>query len=136
MKNSMQIDVERFMEACGQTVYASPLIPTADVVDLRISLMYEELMGTGELVDSMQKSDLVGVADGIADLLYVVIGTAAAYGINAQEIFNEVQRSNMTKVMPDGSVHKREDGKILKPDTFSPADIKSIIERQIVRTRW
>src|SRR5690606_29789994 len=95
-KNSMQRDVEEFMRRCDQEVKAYPDLPDDKVKLLRIRLMVEELMGStspsekgemyaqyliknksDELVQSIISDDLVGIADGIADVLYVVIGTAA-----------------------------------------------------------
>jgi NTP pyrophosphatase (non-canonical NTP hydrolase) len=135
-KNSMQTDIETFMEACDQEVKKYPQLPTEAIRDLRISLIREEWEGQGELLESLLAGDLVGIADGIADVLYVVIGTAVAYGIDIQEVFNEVQRSNMTKATWDEDnqvwfTTRREDGKILKPETFSPANLEPIILRQI-----
>lgn len=146
--NPMQADIQKFMEACDQEVKKYPEIPSEDIRNLRIKLMIEELLGsttpTGvlvtsksdELIQSMLNNDLVGIADGIADVLYVVIGTAVAYGINIQEVFNEVQRSNMTKAVWDDenqkwTTIKNEFGKVLKPETFSKANIHPIIVRQI-----
>lgn len=137
MKNSMQSDVEVFMEACEQNVRTRPSQIPEEEIKLRVRLMNEELNGENELVDSMWKGDLVGIADGLADLLYVVFGTAAAYGIDIQEVFDEVQRSNMTKALWDDDaeefvVIKNEYGKVVKPPTFSPADLAPIVRRQIV----
>lgn len=129
MKNTMQLDVEQFMKACDQETFRYPTLPDEDVRKLRQDLLIEELFGSGELLESMFNKDIVGIADGIADMLYVLIGTASAYGLNIHYIFQEVHRSNMTKVGPDGTVIRREDGKILKPDTFSPADLRSVIMR-------
>lgn len=89
-----------------------------------------------ELITSMLKGDLVGVADGLADVLYVVIGTAVAYGIDIQEVFDEVHRSNLSKTVWNEeqqryTIEKDEFGKAIKPDTYSPADIPPIINRQI-----
>lgn len=148
IKNSMRTDIETFMRACGQEVKETPGIPDNYTMLLRINLMVEELLGakepvggliqskSDELVASMYKKDIVGIADGIADMLYVVIGTAAAYGINIQEVFDEVHRSNMSKAIFDEktktySVIRREDGKILKPDTYSEAEIGPIIQNQM-----
>ena len=126
---SMQYDVETFMRMCGQEVKTHPEAPSADIVALRKNLIYEEVMGLGELFDSRDKGDLVG----IADVLYVVLGTAAAYGIDAQACFDEAHRSNMTKATWDERtqtfvVIKREDGKILKPDTFVSADFGKVLK--------
>lgn len=130
---SMQYDVETFMRMCGQEVKTHPQAPDAQTVALRKELIYEEVMGLGELFDSMDKGNLAGIADGIADVLYVVLGTAAAYGIDAQACFDEAHRSNMTKATWDERtrtfvVIKSETGKILKPDTFVPADFSKVIK--------
>lgn len=86
---------------------------------LRASLMVEEL---GELMVAMSDCDLVKVADGLADLLYVVLGTAECYDISTQPIFHEVHRSNMTKaVTTDRRV--REKGK-----DYSPPDILRVLK--------
>lgn len=78
--------------------------PTAfvsdEVLNLRRRLMTEELMGSGELIESMVIKDLVGIADGLADLLYVVFGTAVSYGIPMDQVFGIVHKANMAK-LPD-----------------------------------
>lgn len=152
-KNSMQIAVEKFMTACDQEVKKYPGLPEENVRELRIRLMREELLGSqevnesdnpygllldksNELVRSMVMGNLVGIADGLADVLYVVFGTAAAYGIDVQEVFDEVQRSNMTKAVWDAdqqrfTVIKDAGGKIIKPETFSEAKLGPIVKRQI-----
>jgi len=84
----------------------------------------------------MLKGDLVGVADGLADVLYVVIGTAVAYGIDIQEVFDEVHRSNLSKTVWDEeqqryTIEKDEFGKGIKPPTYSPAALEPIVLRQI-----
>lgn len=158
-KNPMQYAIEEFMRRCDQDVAAYPQLPSDDVRKLRIRLMVEELLGavdpeeyanadanqyvelliknkSDELIASMLKGDLVGVADGLADVLYVVIGTAVAYGIDIQEVFDEVHRSNLSKTVWDEErqrwyIEKDEFGKGIKPDTYSPADIAPIINNQI-----
>lgn len=158
-KNPMQYAIEEFMRRCDQDVAAYPQLPSDDVRKLRIRLMVEELLGavdpeeyanadanqyvelliknkSNELIASMLAGDLVGVADGLADVLYVVIGTAVAYGIDIQEVFDEVHRSNLSKTVWDEErqrwyIEKDEFGKGIKPDTYSPADIAPIINNQI-----
>lgn len=137
-KDHMQEGINAFMRACGQEVKAYPSIPTDEIVSLRKQLIHEEVYGENELFESMNKGDLVGIADGIADVLYVVIGTASAYGINIRPVFDEVQRSNMTKAVWDNEtqeyvVIRSESGKVLKPETFSPAQLENVIEAQISR---
>jgi len=100
---------------------------------------YVELLVTNksnELIASMLKGDLVGVADGLADVLYVVIGTAVAYGIDIQEVFDEVHRSNLSKTVWNKelgryTIEKDEFGKGIKPPTYSPANLEPIVLRQI-----
>lgn len=165
-KNPMQYAVEEFMQRCDQEVKKFPELPEEKIVTLRIRLMVEELLGaiepneflldengrltqdvgryvelliknkSNELIASMIAGDLVGVADGLADVLYVVIGTAVAYGIDIQEVFDEVHRSNLSKTVWDEEnqrwfIEKDEFGKGIKPPTYSPADINSVINRQI-----
>lgn len=161
-KNPMQTAIEEFMRRCDQEVKLYPDLPEDEIVTLRIRLMVEELLGSisapvewsldeatdhryirlliqnksDELIQSMLNGDLVGVADGLADVLYVVIGTAVAYGIDIQEVFDEVHRSNLSKTVWSEEeqrwlIEKDEFGKGIKPPTYSPADIKPIIDRQI-----
>ncbi|HMU55953.1 MAG TPA: MazG nucleotide pyrophosphohydrolase domain-containing protein [Nitrospira sp.] len=88
---------------------------------LRLRLIQEEF---DELREALEGDDLPAVAKELADLLYVVYGTAVSYGIDMEPVFREVHRSNMSKV----GGHKREDGKWVKPPTYSPALIGPILE--------
>jgi predicted HAD superfamily Cof-like phosphohydrolase len=82
---------------------------------------------------SGQKPDLVEAADAIGDVLVVIYGAANRLGVNAYDLFAEVMRSNMTKVWPDGTVHRRElDGKVIKPSTYSPANIRKLLNEAII----
>lgn len=72
---------------------------------------------------------LVEIADGLGDLIYVVLYTANIYGFDLDPIFEEIQRSNMTKI--GGQINSA--GKLIKPDTYSPAQLISIIQDQIQR---
>lgn len=78
----------------------------------------------GAPIDS---SALVEVADGIIDTIVVLCGLGISLGLPLQAIWDEVLRSNMSKVHPDGTVRRRDDGKVLKPSTYSPPDIASIL---------
>ena len=91
---------------------------------LRMELVREEFE---EFVHAMNGEDLVAIADAICDLHYVLSGTSVSFGIPEDACFAEVQRSNMSKVESNGEVNRRADGKILKPDTWSPPDLHSII---------
>jgi len=116
--------VEDFMEAMGQEVNAIPAFPEEEIQRLRLDLIEEEL---DELHYAMDNKDMVEIADALGDLLYVVYGAGHAFGIDLDECFKEIHASNMSKLGPDGKPIKREDGKVLKPDTFFPPDLKSIL---------
>ena len=116
--------VEDFMEAMGQEVNAVPTFPEEEIQRLRLDLIEEEL---DELHYAIDNKDMVEIADALGDLLYVVYGAGHAFGIDLDECFKEIHASNMSKLGPDGKPIKREDGKVLKPDTFFPPDLKSIL---------
>ena len=116
--------VEDFMEAMGQDVNVVPTFPEEDIQRLRLDLIEEEL---DELHYAIDNKDMVEIADALGDLLYVVYGAGHAFGIDLDECFKEIHASNMSKLGPDGKPIKREDGKVLKPDTFFPPDLKSIL---------
>lgn len=103
-----------------------PSIPRPEVIKLRADLITEEY---NELMTAMAENDMAGIADAIADLHYVLSGTSLVYGIPEDEVFTEVHRSNMAKAEPDGTVHRRADGKILKAKGWTPPDIEGILWR-------
>lgn len=106
------------METFGQEVKTSPEFPDNDTVALRYDLIKEEL---DELYEGMGNKDIVEVADALTDILYVVYGAGHAFGIDLDACFDEVQRSNMSKLGTDGKPIYREDGKVLKgPNYFAP----------------
>ncbi|WP_447975165.1 pyrophosphohydrolase domain-containing protein [Nitrospira sp. Kam-Ns4a] len=104
-------------------VAPAPMLPDEATHQLRVRLIAEEF---GELQEALAHKDLVGVAKELADLLYVVYGTAVSCGIDMEPVFREVHRSNMSKV----GGHKRADGKWVKPLTYSPADLEPILAAQ------
>jgi predicted HAD superfamily Cof-like phosphohydrolase len=106
----------------------TPRFPGPDRAELRVKLIMEEAL---EFQEAAANEDLVEMADALADLLYVTYGAALECGIPLDAVFDEVHRSNMTKVWPDGTVHYRHDGKVLKPPTYSPADIALVLNRGI-----
>ena len=112
------------MEAMGQDVNVVPTFPEEDTQRLRLDLIEEEL---DELHYAIDNKDMVEIADALGDLLYVVYGAGHAFGIDLDECFKEIHASNMSKLGPDGKPIKREDGKVLKPDTFFPPDLKTIL---------
>lgn len=117
-------DVKDFHVAFGQRVGEKPKLPEPEERSLRIKLLTEEF---AEYTEAEIEHDLVEIADALADIIYIACGTAVSYGIPLDEIFNEVHRSNMAKLV-DGKVLRREDGKIQKPEGWAAPDIKSIID--------
>ncbi|MYH02676.1 MAG: hypothetical protein F4142_08900 [Nitrospira sp. SB0675_bin_23] len=108
-------------------VAESPSVPEPKIMVLRERLIQEEF---DELKEAMKAGTLPAIAKELADLLYVVYGTAVSYGIDKAPVFREVQRSNMSKV----GGYKREDGKWVKPPTYSPARIAPILKSQQKRS--
>ncbi len=89
-------------------------------IELRYRLMQEE---NDEYLEAARKKDLVEIADALGDKLYILCGTILAHGLQDKivEVFDEIQRSNMSKLSADGTPVIREDGKILKgPNYFKP----------------
>ncbi len=96
---------------------------------LRITCFREEYH---ELVMALLKDDQVGIAQECADLIWTVCGLAHGLGIPLNEVWAEVRRSNGDKIGADGEVLRREDGKILKPEGWTPPDIVGVLERHNV----
>ena len=115
--------VEAFHRMFDILVHRAPTVVDERTRALRERLIQEEF---DELKEAMAKNDLPAIAKEMADLLYVVYGTAVSYGIDMEPVFREVHRSNLSKV----GGYKRADGKWVKPTTYSPADIQPIIEAQ------
>ncbi|MCC2640647.1 MAG: uncharacterized protein K0S45_1060 [Nitrospira sp.] len=118
-----QAMVEEFHRKFEIAVKESPTIPEDATRQLRIRLIQEEF---DELKEAMATQDLVGIAKELADLLYVVYGTALSYGMDMEPVFREVHRSNLSKV----GGYKRADGKWVKPPTYSPAQVEPILAAQ------
>jgi predicted HAD superfamily Cof-like phosphohydrolase len=97
-------------------------------IELRYRLMQEE---NDEYLEAARKKDLVEIADALGDKLYILCGTILAHGLQDKivEVFDEIQRSNMSKLSEDGTPVIREDGKILKGPNYFKPNIKSILEK-------
>jgi predicted HAD superfamily Cof-like phosphohydrolase len=118
-------DVIDFHAAFGVPIADGVSIPEKERVELRKKLIAEEVK---ETLDAIDAGDLIEIADGLADIIVVVIGTALEYGIPLAAVWDEVHRSNMAKLDPEtGKPIHREDGKVLKPASWTPPDIKSIL---------
>ncbi|MGH1455387.1 MAG: hypothetical protein ACRBDI_01270 [Alphaproteobacteria bacterium] len=113
--------VQEFHETYGLSVEGSPKISDGKTNLLRINLLTEEL---GELKEALEQGDLVETLDALIDLQYVLDGAFLSFGLQhvKDAAFDEVHRSNMSKLGADGKpIRRPEDGKVLKgPDYFKP----------------
>lgn len=121
--------VRAFHEAFG---IANAAAPVADIGDrealLRYKLIREE---NEEYLDAALRGDLVEVADALGDILYILCGTLLKHGLEHKidEVFREIQRSNMSKLGADGRPIYREDGKVMKGPGYSRPDIAAALGR-------
>ena len=109
--------VKNFMQTFGQEVRAKASFPDNKKISLRLSLIKEELC---ELEEALKK-DIKEVADALTDILYVTYGAGHAFGINLDKCFEEVQKSNMSKLSSEGKPIYNDQGKVMKgPNYFKP----------------
>ena len=119
----MYNDVKDFQVAFGLNVGTEPKLPMDDERLLRMRLLEEEY---NEYIEAEVTNNIVEIADALADIIYIACGTAVSYGIPLDRVFAEVHRSNMAKLV-DGKPIRREDGKILKPEGWTPPDTKGAV---------
>lgn len=148
--------VADFHKTFNAPVLETPQIPSEQRCQLRVSLLQEEL---NELSQAIKDNDIVEIADALCDLQYVLSGAVLEFGLGDKfvELFNEVQRSNMSKAcktqqealetllhykQKDGTegyykevngmyiVYRNGDDKVLKSVNYSPADLKKIIQNE------
>ena len=102
-------------------------LSTADI-ELRHRLMAEE---NEEYLEAAQNGDLIEVADALGDMLYILCGTILKHGLQdkIEEVFQEIQRSNMSKLDEKGEPIYREDGKVMKSNLYFKPNIKAILEK-------
>ncbi|TCI94370.1 nucleoside triphosphate pyrophosphohydrolase family protein [Tenacibaculum sp. M341] len=120
--------VKAFHTAFGLGVNESPIVNLSDATKmLRFNLMKEE---NEEYLEAVQNNDLVETADALGDMLYILCGTIIEHGMQYKidEVFNEIQKSNMSKLGEDGKPIYREDGKVMKGPNYFKPDIKKILE--------
>ena len=118
-------DVKIFMKTYDQEIKEKPEFPEEKVIDLRISLIKEEL---DEFQEALNEKNLVEVADALTDLLYVTYGAGHAFGIDLDKCFAEVQRSNMSKLGDDGKPIYNEQGKVMKGSRYYKPNLKQFIK--------
>ena len=114
-------DVKKFMKACDQKAK-----DFGAQANLYMKLIKEE---HDELIVAFGNRNMVEIADACADLKWVIEGLEHTLKIPQQEVWDEVARSNLSKISENGKVLKREDGKVLKPEGWTPPDIRSILKK-------
>ena len=123
-------DVRTFHDAFSIENEEKPkaLISDNDIL-LRFNLMREE---NEEYFEAAKDGDLIEIADALGDMLYILCGTILKHGMQdkIEEVFTEIQRSNMSKLDKDGNPIYREDGKVLKSDQYFKPNIKAILDRE------
>ncbi|WP_439132104.1 hypothetical protein [Polaribacter sp.] len=121
--------VQAFHKAFSLNIQNTPTVQISqDRKQLRFELMKEE---NEEYLEAAKNNDLVEVADALGDMLYILCGTIIEHGMQdtIEEIFNEIQRSNMSKLGEDDNPIYREDGKVLKGPNYFKPNIKEILEK-------
>ena len=119
---SYQKDVEDFMSA-GDQLINKELSLQGDQQKLYMNLITEEYK---ETLEAFENNDLVEVADGLADMVWVIMGMCSSCGIKFNKVWEEVRSSNMSKFV-DGKAVKNDAGKIMKPDTYFKPNLKKVL---------
>jgi len=116
--------VKTFMETFGQEVKTKPSFSTDKINSLRYELIKEELE---ELRVAMENNDLLEVTDALTDILYVTYGAGHAFGVDLDKCFEEVQKSNMSKLDLNGKPIYNEDGKIMKGSRYFKPNLSKFL---------
>ena len=101
---------------------------STEITELRYNLMKEE---NEEYLQAVKSNDLIEIGDALGDMLYILCGTIISHGFQnkIEAIFDEIQRSNMSKLGADGKPIYREDGKVLKGPNYFKPDIEKILKK-------
>jgi len=118
--------VKKFMQTFGQEVKDKTEFPNKMIIKLRYELIKEEL---DELSLALKDKDMKEVADALTDILYVTYGAGHAFGIDLDECFNEVQKSNMSKLGADGKPIYNESGKVMKGPNYFKPDLNKFLKK-------
>ena len=128
MKSKIEA-VKAFHEAFEIGYQSVPVAKlTTQKLQLRFDLMDEE---NKEYLEAAKNNDLVEVADALGDMLYILCGTIIEHGMQdkIEEVFDEIQRSNMSKLGADGKPIYRDDGKVLKGPNYFKPNISAILDK-------
>ena len=117
--------VKKFMEVFGQEVKTKAEFPSEKIIKLRYNLIKEEL---DEFEQALKNQDIKEVADALTDILYVTYGAGHAFGIDLNKCFDEVQRSNMSKLGDNGKPIYNEQGKVMKGPKYFQPDLSKFIK--------
>lgn len=120
--------VEKFHDSFKiENKYAPTAELSRDTIMLRYKLMREE---NEEYLEAAEQGDLVEIADALGDMLYILCGTILSHGLQdkIEEVFDEIQRSNMSKLDKDGKPIYREDGKVLKGEQYFKPNLAQILK--------
>ena len=116
--------VKEFMNVFGQEIKNKAEFPNDKIINLRKKLIEEEFQ---ELKDAIKDNDIVEVPDALTDILVVTYGAGVAFGIDLDKCFEEVHRSNMSKLSKEGKPNYNEFAKVMKGPNYSPPDLKKFI---------
>jgi len=117
--------VGKFMKTFGQEVKNKPGLSSEKINNLRISLINEELE---EFKEAIKNNDLKEAIDALTDILYVTYGAGHAFGVNLDKCFDEVQKSNMSKLGENGKPIYNEAGKVMKGPNYFKPDLSKFIK--------
>jgi predicted HAD superfamily Cof-like phosphohydrolase len=121
--------VTKFHESFGLGIEHTPKADLLkNISELRFNLMKEE---NEEYLQAVQDEDLIEIGDALGDMLYILCGTIIAHGFQdkIESIFDEIQRSNMSKLGADGKPIYRKDGKVMKGPNYFKPDLKKILTK-------
>ena len=117
--------VKTFMETFGQEVKNKPSFSSEKINDLRYELIREEL---DEFKEALKNKDILEVADALTDILYVTYGAGHAFGIDLDKCFEEVQKSNMSKLDKNNKPIYNESGKVMKGTGYFKPDLTKFVK--------
>ena len=118
------VKVKKFMQKFKQEIKSKPSFPDDNIIKLRINLIKEELL---ELEEALNERNIEETADALTDILYVTYGAGHAFGIDLDKCFDEVQKSNMSKLDKFGNPIYNDQGKVMKGPLYFKPNFKKIL---------